>query len=222
MNVILPAAGLASRMRGLPKFLLPANKQYNSLLEIHLSELEKNSDNIYLPTRPELAPIIKSLDFDFKNLKIIEMVTNTMSETVLNTINATNSENYTLVMPDTYFLGEQPYEKLLNYSGFCTLSCWRIRDEQRGKLGEVKINDFFEVEKMVDKDPEAGYEFAWGALSFSKSLKNYINTEDPHIGYAVKNAIEDNKKVNAFKVDGKYFDCGTPEEYVELLKEILL
>ena len=55
-----------------------------------------------------------------------------------------------------------------------------------------------------------------------QKLKNYINIVDPHIGYAVKNAIEDNKKVNAFKVDGKYFDCGTPEEYVDLLKEVLL
>ncbi len=222
MDVILPAAGLASRMRGLPKFLLPANKEYKSLLEIHLSELEKNSENIYLPTRPELAPIIKSLDFDFKNLKIIEMETNTMSETVLNTIDSTNSENYILIMPDTYFLGEKPYEKLLKHSGFCNLSCWRIRDEQRGKLGEVKINELFEVEKIVDKEPKNGFEFAWGALNFSRSIKNYIKTEDPHIGYAVKNAIEDNRKVNAFKVDGKYFDCGTPEEYVELLKEVLL
>ena len=222
MDVILPAAGLASRMRGLPKFLLPANKQYESLLEIHLSALEKNCDNIYLPTRPELAPIIKSLDFDFKNLQIIEMTTNTMSETVLITIDATNSKNYTLIMPDTYFLGEKPYEQLLNYSDFCNLSCWKIRDEQRGKLGEVAINNLNAVEKIVDKEPENGFEFAWGALSFSYKLKNYINIVDPHIGYAVKNAIEDNKKVNAFKVDGKYFDCGTPEEYVDLLKEVLL
>ena len=36
MDVILPAAGLAKRMKGIPKFLLPANDEYETLLEIHL------------------------------------------------------------------------------------------------------------------------------------------------------------------------------------------
>ena len=105
MDVILPAAGLAKRMKGIPKFLLPANDEYETLLEIHLKNLENKCENIYLPTRPDLVPIINSLDFDFRNLKIIEMVTNTMSETVMKTIESTNSEYYTLIMPDTYFHG---------------------------------------------------------------------------------------------------------------------
>ena len=70
MDVILPAAGLAKRMKGVPKFLLPANDQYETLLEIHLKNLEDKCENIYLPTRPDLVPIINSLDFDFKNLTI--------------------------------------------------------------------------------------------------------------------------------------------------------
>jgi len=222
MDVILPAAGLAKRMQGVPKFLLPANRDYKTLLEIHLINLNDTCENIYLPTRPELAPIIKSLDFDFNNLQIIEMVTNTMSETVVNILNETNSKNYSLIMPDTYFLGEKPYDKLLDYSGFCNLACWKIRNEQRGKLGEVEINASNQVLKMVDKVPDNGFDFAWGALSFSSELKDYIDIKDPHIGYAVKKAVEDGKLVEAFQVDGKYFDCGTPEEYIGLLKEVLL
>jgi len=64
MDAILPAAGLASRMRGIPKFLLPIDKAYISLLEVHISNLSDICERIYLPTRPELAPIIKSLDFN--------------------------------------------------------------------------------------------------------------------------------------------------------------
>tara|TARA_X000000368_G_scaffold108809_1_gene84644 strand:+ start:7272 stop:7943 length:672 start_codon:yes stop_codon:yes gene_type:complete len=220
-DVILPAAGLASRMRGLPKFLLPANDQYESLLEIHLSNLIGKCENIYLPTRPELSPIIKSLDFDLDNLKIIEMTTRTMSETILETINLSNSKNYTLIMPDTYFLGEKPYDNLLGFKNFCNLACWEIRDSQRGKLGEVKVNKLNEVEEIVDKKPKNGFKYAWGAVSFSRDLKKYIDIKDPHIGYAVKQSILNNEKVNSFKVRGKYFDCGTPDEYAQLLKETL-
>lgn len=222
IDVILPAAGFASRMRGLPKFLLPANKQYESLLEIHLSNLEGKCENIYLPTRPELIPIINSLEIGNKNLKIIEMSTSTMSETVLNTINLTNSRYYTIIMPDTYFLGQKPYDDLLKFRDFCNLACWKIRDSQRGKLGEVKINKLNEVVEIIDKKAENGFKFAWGAITFSSDLIKYIDIKDPHIGYAVKKSILNNEKVNAFKIRGKYFDCGTPEEYVQLLKEILL
>ena len=49
MDVILPAAGLAKRMKGVPKFLLPANDQYETLLEIHLKNLEDKCENIYYP-----------------------------------------------------------------------------------------------------------------------------------------------------------------------------
>tara|TARA_Y100000768_G_scaffold368347_1_gene332228 strand:- start:790 stop:1458 length:669 start_codon:yes stop_codon:yes gene_type:complete len=222
MDVILPAAGLAKRMKGVPKFLLPANDGYETLLEIHLKNLVNKCENIYLPTRPDLVPIINSLDFDFRNLKIIEMVTNTMSETVMKTIESTNSEYYTLIMPDTYFHGQQPYDELLESNNFCKLACWQIREDQRGKLGEVEINDSNQVTKIVDKVPNNGFEYAWGALSFSLQLKEYIDIADPHIGYAVKNSIENNEIVEAFRLKGQYFDCGTPKEYVNLLKETIL
>lgn len=222
MEAILPAAGLAKRMRGIPKFLLPADKEYKSLLEIHISNLSDLCEKIYLPTRPELAPVIKSLDFDLKNIVIVEIETNTMCETVSETIKLSKAENFILIMPDTFFLHQQPYNLLDSKTNFCNLACWRIRDEQRGKLGEVKIDNNNLVVDMVDKKPNNGYKYAWGALTFNKKLVKYINDEEPHIGYAVKNAMEAGEKIDASVVDGKYYDCGTPSEYLELLEETLL
>ena len=222
MDAILPAAGLAKRMRGIPKFLLPADKEYNTLLEIHLSNLAAICNNIYLPTRPELVPIIKSLDFNQENLIITEMVTTTMCETVLKTVDLSESESFLLIMPDTFFVGQKPYSQLDSNTDFCNLACWEIRDSQRGKLGEVKINQENSVVDMVDKKPDNGYKYSWGALTFNKKLVKYINADEPHIGYAVKNGIDAGEKVFASVVDGKYYDCGTPSEYVELLEETLL
>tara|TARA_A200000113_G_scaffold224049_1_gene241021 strand:- start:735 stop:1406 length:672 start_codon:yes stop_codon:yes gene_type:complete len=222
MDGILPAAGLASRMRGIPKFLLPTNKDYISLLEVHISNLSNICEKIYLPTRPELAPIIKSLDFNFRNTEIPEMVTSTMCETVNNTLSISESDNFILIMPDTFFLGEQPYEILDSTTDFCNLACWKIRDEQRGKLGEVMFDKNNVVLEMVDKKPDNGFEYAWGALTFNRKLKQYINNQDPHIGYAVKESVNKGEKVSVSPIEGNYFDCGTPEEYIKLLKKTLL
>lgn len=222
MDAILPAAGLAKRLKGIPKFLLPADKLYNSLLEIHLFNLSKLCENIYLPTRPELVPIIKSLDIDQKKLKILEMNTKTMSETVNNTVSVTDADSYILIMPDTYFLGQQPYDLLNPDTEICNLACWEIRDSQRGKLGEVNVDNNNLVIDMIDKKIDSGLKYSWGALTFNRNLIKYIDNKDPHIGYAVKNALIDSKKINATFIKGKYFDCGTPEEYVELLKNIFL
>ena len=131
-------------------------------------------------------------------------------------------ESFLLIMPDTFFVGQKPYNQLDSNTDFCNLACWEIRDSQRGKLGEVKINQENSVVDMVDKKPDNGYKYSWGALTFNKKLVKYINADEPHIGYAVKNGIDAGEKVFASVVDGKYYDCGTPSEYVELLEETLL
>ena len=103
----------------------------------------------------------------------------------------------------------------------CTLACWKIRNEQRGKLGEVKIENGY-VEKIIDKDINTGFDYSWGSILFNKEFEKYIKAEDLHIGYSAATALENGEKVGAYLMDGKYYDCGTPNEYIELLKEEVL
>ena len=86
-------------------------------------------------------------------------------------------------------------------------------------LTDVKNKNVLE---MVDKKPDNGFKHAWGALTFNRKLEQYINNQDPHIGYAVKESVNNGEKVSVSLVEGNYFDCGTPEEYIKLLKETLL
>ena len=60
-----------------------------------------------------------------------------------------------------------------------------------------------------------------GSLTFNVDLIQYKSTE-PHIGYALSKALENNKKIHTKIIDGNYYDCGTPEEYLDLLKKELL
>ncbi len=225
MDLLIPAAGLATRMRGLPKFLLPIDKRYTTLLENHLFNAKneiKNLENIFIATRPDLVKIINSLNIEYSGLSIIEMETSTMNETILKLLEHTESQYFQLIMPDTYYSGEQPYGKLNNKPEFCDLALWKIRTEQRGKLGEVDINAEGVVKKIVDKDPESFMKYSWGSLTFNVDLIQYINPTEPHIGYALSKALENNKKIHTKIIDGNYYDCGTPEEYLDLLKKELL
>jgi len=57
MDAILPAAGLATRMHGIPKFLLPSSEEYDSLIGLHIDNLIKHCERIWIPTRPELKDV---------------------------------------------------------------------------------------------------------------------------------------------------------------------
>lgn len=224
MDILIPAAGQATRMRGLPKFLLPIDENYTTLLENHINNIRNtlgNDNPILIGIRPDLLPIVRSLNIIAKNITFIEMVTSTMNETILNLTETSDSQHFQLIMPDTYFLGMQPYTQLESNPELCDLAIWKIRDQQRGKLGEVKVDENNFLSSIVDKNPNTMFDYSWGSLTFSKKLFKYIKKEDPHIGYSVSSALNDKQQISTKFVDGKYFDCGTPQEYIELFRELL-
>lgn len=218
MDAIIPAAGLATRMRGIPKFLLPCDSVYTTLIEEHLSQLLDVCETVWIATRPDLVMLLDSLSISQDRVVTLPVTTRNMTETVLHVANLSRADYFQLVMPDTYFLGEKPYRLMTKEPNLVDLACWRIREEQKGKLGQVKIMNGRAVD-MQDKNPDCEFEYSWGALTFHRELLSYCKDSDSHIGFAVKTALENNEDIYARVIDGKYFDCGTPIEYVNLLKE---
>jgi|TARA_Y100000389_G_scaffold58460_1_gene54448 NDP-sugar pyrophosphorylase family protein len=225
MDLLIPAAGLATRMRGLPKFLLPVDNTYTTILENHIKSINKENidiKNIWIATRPDLVSILNTISFELSNINIIPMETNTMNETILNLCKISKAQYYMLIMPDTYYHGEHPYSKFENTPEYCDLAIWKIKDEQRGKLGEVRFNDDGSLSEIIDKNPDANFEYSWGALTFSEKFIKYIDKNDSHVGYSVALALKDNKKITTKIINGEYFDCGTPEEFIELIKKVFI
>jgi hypothetical protein len=220
MDAIIPAAGLATRMRGIPKFLLPCDSTYNTLIEGHISALLQNCETIWIPTRPEMVLLLDSLGLAKDRVILLPMTTENMTQTVSRVLQIAKTESFHLVMPDTFFLGEKPYATLNPSPKIVDLACWKIREEQKGKLGQVLIQDENVID-MKDKDPSCDYEYSWGALTFNRELLNYAHSTDPHIGYAVLAALKSGENVSARIMHGKYFDCGTPSEYLNMLKEVI-
>jgi hypothetical protein len=217
---ILPAAGLATRMRGLPKFLLPSSKEYESLLERHVRLMSEVCETIWIPTRPDLVPLINSLGLSTESVVILPMATGSMTETVIKTSAVSGSSRFLIVMPDTFFAGEQPYEFLSNCGGDMGLACWRIRPEQAGKLGQIKVSKIpvGQVIEAKDKDPNCDFPHAWGAMSINRSVLTLAQNEMPHTGYLIPELLEAGIPIGVREMNGTYYDCGTPEEYIQMLR----
>lgn len=218
VDAILPAAGNATRMRGLPKFLLPIDLDYLTLIEYHAKNLKELCLRIWIPVNPDFENLLSKLDKLPNNCIVVPMRTISMTETVLNVVQMSDSKDFSMIMPDTFFLGEQPYRKL-SVDSCAKLICWKIREEQKGKLGQVLINQANRVTDIRDKDVNCDYALSWGAMSFSRELINYMEITDPHIGMAVSKSVKNGELVKSLTINGDYFDCGTPREYFQLLEK---
>jgi hypothetical protein len=223
MDGLIPASGAALRMRGIPKFLLPCDDEYLTLLERHVTNMLNHCQMVWIPTRPDLTILIESLGVTSERVVVIPMVTTTMTETILKVAAISNAKEFMLCMPDTYFEGKLPYEELGALDCDLNLACWKIRPEQKGKLGQILFGLGSEKNKVIDsrdKDPACTFDFSWGAMSFTRELLQLGNAEMPHTGYLIKPAIEKGLDIRGFVVDGEYFDCGTPKEYLQMLRKV--
>ena len=216
---ILPAAGLATRMRGLPKFLLPCDDEYTTLIEKHVTNLLITCETVWIPTRPEQTILLETLGLSSDRVVVVPMTTKTMTQTVLRLAKVSGAPRFVLVMPDTYFFGEQPYEYLANSKNELNLACWDIRPEQRGKLGQVLIENGNKgvILDSKDKDRDCQFPHSWGAMAFDRSILDLADENMPHTGYLIEPALLAGKTVEGSVMDGRYFDCGTPREYLQML-----
>jgi choline kinase len=221
LDAIIPAAGLATRMRGIPKFLLPCDEIYTSLIERHVKELIQVCETIWIPTRPDLVMLFETLGISEDRIVVLPVVTDNMSQTVNRVMQISSAKYFCLTMPDTFFYGELPYGKLNPIPEFAELALWKIREDQKGKLGQVSITPEGKVVDIQDKVASCDYPLFWGALTFSSKIQEYINVNEPHIGYAVKSGLDSKEKVDSRVFDGEYFDCGTPSEYLKMLEKVI-
>jgi UTP-glucose-1-phosphate uridylyltransferase len=215
---ILPAAGSATRMNGIPKFLLPTRENGKSLLERHFDQMSEFVDQIWIPTKPEFVHLIASLNLGNKAIAV-GVKTETMSETVLHVTNFSRGENFLLGLPDSYFSKLNPYGELISMQYNLNLAGFKMRHDQQGKLGQFDVTGN-KVIDVIDKTIDCQYEYAWGAISFTQSFVNLIRPEESHVGIAFHRALK-TFDVGAHLLETEYYDCGTPEEYFLMLGEVL-
>lgn len=251
-RVLIPVAGLAVRLGGTVKYLLPlfdTDGKVTTLLQEHMRLANALQWNTTVLTRPDARDLTHNYLATFKNTKVFAVCalgttdtpTTTMSESILLGLEKENRENHDhdvtlMLMGDTYFHVEPKENRLSilcqfvhkmhtllieNESTVAVLLLFPIRKEQAGKLGQVdydaQTND---VCNIVDKTVHCPLPYAWGSILYKPKFLDYLNSVDPHIGYAIMPAIRDGMKIKVVVADScEYYDCGTLHEYAGLLKK---
>lgn len=222
---LLPAAGQATRMNGLPKYLLPVPG--GDLLTIHCNRMWAiECEEIFIGANDHNFLALCSSHGEYPIVYRAD-VFDTMSATVLSLrydYFYTGFEDYACLfgLPDTYFEDTRVYHKLtdaLNAGAQVAVGLFRAQPGQHAKAGMCRV-DGKRIVEVVDKPAETDLEWLWGVLAWQPTFWDYIKPEDPHVGYAIPRAIAAGLDVRAVFMDGRYWDCGTPEDYFACIREI--
>jgi UTP-glucose-1-phosphate uridylyltransferase len=216
---ILPAAGKATRIHGLPKYLLPVPGGY--LLErmttrmgvrCHIGANADNYDLLNAYKRPEDH--------------VYQVNSRGMPETILAARQYAGDENVLVGMPDTYWTektDENVFWRLtdyLNRGAFCSASVFRVSAEIASRLGVCIQGVDGYLESIEDKQPQTEAQWVWGALGWRVDFWQYIQPEDTHLGIALQRAVDGGVKIPLYPAFGNYYDNGTQEDYFRCIREL--
>jgi len=217
---IMPIAGTASRMKGLPKFLLPTATN-TTLIDNAITIFKNNNINtIYAGVSDTNNYLLQN----YTSFNKVLVNTKTMAETVKLLTDVTDFEhgdepyNLVLIMPDTFFTIRNELnvaKEHLENGADIVLICWKIKDYQIGKVGQVKIeND--NVLDIIDKDPTCVYPYFWGIICWKNTLNQIIDPQWQTIGNMVNHSK--NITIKAVISESTYYDCGTFDEYLRMIR----
>jgi CTP:molybdopterin cytidylyltransferase MocA len=210
---IIPAAGTASRIHGLPKYLLPCPDGY-LLSALSRRMYTAGASKVWIGASKATEPFIKP--YTSGETVSIVVGSQNMPQTVLAGRKAADDSTVLMGMPDSYWQFPYVYEKLMHriteFGATVAVGLWRIRNDQRGKLGQVDTYGD-RCTQIIDKNPDCLLPYAWGALAWTPSFWDFIQPDMPHMGVAMQAAIDANVKVWPVFMDGEYHDCGEWASY---------
>lgn len=219
---ILPAAGKASRIGGIPKFMLPLSNLHPTLLSFHLGELLAVCDFVLIPTRPEWVELVQSVAGDDSRTEVFGIYSQTMSETVARSLGRMDWDWAILGLPDTYVSGGiSPYSQLAERASTLEsdgelallLTAFHTHPNQIGQVGSVEIGEGNLVTQHADKQESANFGNHWGQMAFRTEALRLLSSESPHTGHMIDPIIQAGGHVEAVRSTATYLDCGTLTGY---------
>ena len=204
-------------MSGLPKFLLPISESQQCLLTYHVELMEPFVDRIIIPTRSEWVSLLESFNFGPK-VEILPMQTATMAETVKRSLSDRDYASCVLGMPDTYFVGGNPYHDLATQTrADVSLAVFVTGSDQAGKVGSVLVEGDGTVSDHADKDHDKNFGTHWGVMEFTPEVERFLDPTATTGGYLITEALNRSMSVRGYVAGYPYFDCGTFLEYLQCL-----
>lgn len=213
ITVVLPCAGTATRLGGLPKFMLPS-RTTTPLLRAWIAAVSPWCDHIVIAVSPATEPFVMHCIAGLKDVHVRDVgITQTMNETLLRVrpLLPDPDAGIWMVMPDTAL--DDIVRAPTNYQADqVQLLLWKARSEQKGKAG-ICHGD---ATGLVDKDPLAPGEWVWGSVLWGPSFWRWLRADEPHVGYTLQRCASE-LNIVPLQQRGNYWDCGTLHEYVQYL-----
>lgn len=211
---ILPASGSASRLNGIPKFILPI-ADGRSLLQWHVDLISQACARTKVSTRQRWIDLVNDLSL---NASIFEAEPSTMADVVLR-MTEDETDDIVIGMPDIYIHNSTNnfYADMLESDGDIVLATWNyVPQDMKGKIGQVLADDKGNVISVVDKDPDCDYPEMWGALVFRNQTIKRIDPTGGSVLNKVNDWIHEGVRVKRVRMTGEYVDAGTVDGLVKL------
>jgi hypothetical protein len=227
--LLLPVGGGASRMLGLPKFMLPIS-DVDTLIERHCrGALSAGYEEIHIITKEKYFNFIYSYLEERSiptHVHSLPFETTTMSETLqigARFIPGIFDASVTIGLADTAFHGSSYfdiYSGLREVDSDFALGLFKVRPDQFGKLGQVEVNSGGKVISMKDKTFDCNYPAIWGLAKVPGSTFAELNISDAHIGITIEKLVNQGQYVSGIMNNSEYYDCGTFNEYTKYLRRV--
>jgi hypothetical protein len=214
---LLPASGSASRIGGLPKFMLPIEDNF-SILQWHVSLMNEACDKVRVSTRECWMPLVTPLNL---GADIYVKEPSTMSDAVLE-MSRDRDDAVIIGMPDVYIYNSENnfYKDMLESDGDIVLATWDYKHKtMKGKVGQVLVDRFSYVRQVIDKDPTCEFDQMWGAILFRNGLER-IDVDGGSVLKDLNKWIADGVSVKAVAMTGEYIDSGTFQGLTYLYSKI--
>lgn len=222
---LLPAAGKAERIHGLPKFLLPI-PEGETLIHRH----------IFLMREAGCAPIVIGANSDNKQLIVdhtdytlvyVAKHHDTMAQTVLSFYETwlhpsgrAGEERICFGMPDVYFSDASAYQQVAAVEADIVVGCFRIPPNEQHKHDLVRIEHGRVVEVLNKPAPHSSLQCTWGILLWKPVYWQYLQPDDPHVGHGLPRAIADGLDVRPVVIEGGYWNIGTTDDYFNCIRAL--
>lgn len=212
---LLPAAGAASRISGLPKYLLPCPGGF-LLDRLACAMAGAGVRDIYIGANRYNVGLIETYAPPACQTYLVQ--SKNMRGTLMEAGRWHASRPALMAMPDTYYPDLDIFARMLTAldTADVVLGLWRTRPEQRPHLDMCEIDSDFRVLRVDKKPAETALQFAWGAIAWRAPFWFVMDKSQMDIGDCVNDAIQGGLRVKAVLAVGPYWDCGTPEEYFKL------
>lgn len=216
---IIPAAGKATRIYGLPKFLLPTPDGY-LLRRIEVAMEQAGIKMRVVIASKETHPLIDAYAMQTSLRAVVS--NQNMTQAVLKVHSFCAGKYAVLGMPDTYIADPSVFARVahvLSSGADVALGVFHTREEQRQRLGMVDWDARTgRVLDVVDKPYETDLTEAWGVMAWKPRFWDVLEMDMPHVGYGVIPALRAGLDVRAVRIPGGYWDCGTFDEYADLCR----